>query len=422
MSDSASTTTAGTPLPPPRHARRVRHVALIVEAAVAPRRQMLRGVAQYIQEHEPWAVYLKPAGVEKALADWLSHWNGDGIIAAVHEQDGPPLQRRGLPVVDVAGAVRLPEVPLVHANDQSIGRAGAEHLLERAFRHFGFLEYGSLYWSLARREGFEAAVRARGFDCRVFTVQQPAGTGGPFSFEQQQTALAAWIESLPRPVGVMTSTDLMGQQFLEACLRAGASVPEEVAVVGADNDEPICRVAWPALSSVIINDEQRGYQAAALLDRMMNGEPPPRQPIYIEPMGVACRASTDVLAIDDQQIAKALRFIRDHACEGIDVPDVVRQVPLSRSVLERRFRTLLGKTVNEEIVRLRINKAIELLSGTPLELKVIAHRCGFGSQSYMTAVFRSKLGVTPGSYRKPSPGKSPATATNGASGAADASL
>jgi LacI family transcriptional regulator len=193
----------------------------------------------------------------------------------------------------------------------------------------------------------------------------------------------------------------MGQQFLEACLRAGVSVPEQIAVIGADNDAPICHIAWPALSSVMINDKQRGYQAAAVLDDMIAGRVVPRDPIYIEPAGVARRASTDILAIDDEFIARALRFIRDHAADGIDVPEVVRQVPLSRSVLERRFRNLLGRTVNEEIVRLRLNKAIEMLSSTTLELKAIADRCGFRSQAYMTAVFRRKLGLTPGSYRKP---------------------
>jgi len=385
--------------------RRVRHVALIVEAVIAPRRQMLRGVAQYIQEHEPWALYLKPAEVKKALADWLKHWRGDGIIAAIHETDTQLLTQRGLPLVDVAGAASLPNIPLVHANDFSIGRLGAEHLLERAFRHFAFLEYKDTYWSVRRRDGFLAAVRERGHDCLIYSQGQPAGTGGPQSYEQQQSALVEWIQQIPKPIGVMTSTDLMGQQFLEACLRAGVSVPEQIAVVGADNDEPICRVSWPALSSVIINDELRGYQAAAVLDAMMRGEAPSSEPIYIEPGGVMCRASTDILAIDDHLIAQALKFIRDHACEGIDVSDVVRHVPLSRSVLERRFRNLLGKTLNEEIVRLRLNHAIELLSSTPLELKVIADRCGFGSQSYMTAVFRAKLGVTPGSYRKPGTGK-----------------
>jgi LacI family transcriptional regulator len=197
----------------------------------------------------------------------------------------------------------------------------------------------------------------------------------------------------------MTSTDLIGQQFLEACQRAAVVVPEQVAVVGADNDELICNICFPPLSSVMINDEQRGYQAAAVLDQLMSGGEPPHETVYVEPLGVASRASTDILAIDDQTLAAALRFVRDHACEGISVEDVVRAVPLSRSVLERRFRKTVGRSVNDEIVRVRLNRAVELLSATQLELKAIARKAGFGSPSYMGAVFREKLGCTPGSYR-----------------------
>jgi LacI family transcriptional regulator len=191
----------------------------------------------------------------------------------------------------------------------------------------------------------------------------------------------------------------MGQQFLEACQRAGVSVPEQVAVIGADNDELICSLCFPPLSSVIINDAQRGYQAAAVLDQLMVGKPAPREPVYIEPSGVVSRASSDILAIDDELLAAALRFVRDRACDGIGVDDVVRAVPLSRSVLERRFRKGVGRTINDEIVRVRVNRAVELLSATELELKEIAQKAGFGSPSYMGAVFREKLGRTPGSYR-----------------------
>ena len=226
------------------------------------------------------------------------------------------------------------------------------------------------------------------------------GSGGPGQWKQQQRALAEWLQGLPKPVGVMATNDLMGQQILEACNRLPLEVPDQVAVVGADNDEPICRIAWPPLSSVIINDQQRGYQAAAVLDRMMSGERPPTEPVYIEPVGVATRASTDIMAIEEAAIVKALRFIREHAHERISVDDVVDQVPLSRSVLERRFRKVVGRSVNNEIVRLRLNKAIELLSETNLEPKSIARRVGFGSQSYMNTVFEKKLGRTPGSYRR----------------------
>jgi LacI family transcriptional regulator len=388
---------------PPRTATALKHVALIVESAVAPRRSMLNGVARYIKEHEPWAVYLKPYGVEKNLEHWLTAWDGDGIIAAVSDPKTSLVMRRGLPVVDVVGVLRHERVPLVHTDDRSVGRLGAEHLMERGFKHFGFCEYEgeTAFWSAHRREGFSAALHEKSLTCNVYTLPLPGpGTGGPETYESQQRRLAAWFRSLPKPIGVMATNDLLGQQLLEACQRLSINVPEEVAVVGADNDEPICRIAYPPLSSVIINDHQRGYEAAALLDRMMRGEHPPKDPIYVQPAGVVARASTDILAIDDAAVLRALRYLRERATEEIGVDDVVKAVPVSRSVLERRFRKVVGRTINNEIVRLRINKAIELLTQTELEIKVIAHKAGFGSQSYMNAVFQSKVGKTPGSYRR----------------------
>ena len=335
------------------------------------------------------------------MPNWLMNWQGDGIIAAVKDRASDIIAQHGVPVVDVVGMLRHENVPLVHTNDRAVGRLGAEHLLERGLSNFGFCEYIGEFWSEARRDGFREALRAKGLDCAVYSMPTPGpGMGGPESYEQQQRALAAWLGELVKPVGVMTSTDLMGQQLLEACQRLRIKVPEEVAVVGADNDEPICRISLPPLSSVIINDHQRGYEAAALLDRMMSGEPPPREPLYVEPVGVHTRASTDIMAIDDAAIVKALRFLRDNACDRINVDDVVREVPLSRSVLERRFRKIVGRSINAEIVRLRINRAIELLTETELELKVVARRAGFGTQSYMNAVFKERLGKTPGSFRK----------------------
>jgi LacI family transcriptional regulator len=380
--------------------RGIRRVALILESQHAPRRRMLSGVARYIHEHEPWAIYLKPAGVEKSLPAWLREWHGDGIIAAVFDPETEVVTDFGIPVVDVVGVLRRANVPLVHTNDQAVGRLGAEHLLDRGFRNFGFIEYPEQFWSVERRKGFQRVVETNSLGCDVYQLPWPRpGSGGPGGWEQQQKGLVDWIQRLPKPVGVMTSTDLLGQQFLEACLRAGVIVPEQVAVIGADNDEPICQVSFPPLSSVIINDDQRGYQAAALLDRLIHGEPPPSEPIYIEPAGVVGRASTDILAVEDESIVRAVRFVRDHACDGISVEDVVRQVPLSRSVLERKFRKAVRRSINNEIVRVRLNRAVQLLCETGLELKVIAQKAGFLSTSYMSAVFRDKLGRTPGSYR-----------------------
>ncbi|MGC4031520.1 MAG: DNA-binding transcriptional regulator [Tepidisphaeraceae bacterium] len=386
--------------------RQPRRVALIVESSATPRRRMLAGVARYMHEHEPWALYLKPFGVEKSLTKWLTEWKGDGIIAAIADPDIEAWSRVSIPVVDVVGVLSKSGMPLVRTNDRAVGRLGAEHLLERGYRTFAFIEYSEHGWSTTRRAGFQEALSQSGYECTVHVMAYPyAGTGGPEQWEQQQQTLAEWINQLPKPIGVMCSTDLMGQQFLEACLRVGAVVPEEIAVVAADNDEQICQICCPPLSSVIINDEQRGYMAASMLNKMMDGEAPPKETIWVEPAGVFSRASTDILAVDDIAIVTALRLIRDHACDGLAVDDVVRKVFLSRSVLERRFRKAVGRPINSEIIRVRLNRAVQLLCETRLELKVIALKAGFGSTSYMTAVFRDKLGRTPGSYRGVSRGR-----------------
>ena len=406
--------------------RRAKRVALIIESNVAPRRGMLAGVARYMQEHGPWDIYLKPYGVDKSLGEWMRNWDGDGIIAAVSPTDSFPrlhapdafgvataatrmtpamrtsetqqAYQARLPIVDLVGG--LPGAPLVHTNDRSVGRLGAEHLFERGYRNFAFVGH-QLPWAIARQRGFAERICEAAWSSEKIHTFAIATTiaAGPSGWEQQQTELVAWSQSLPKPIGVMTSTDLVGQQFLEACSRAGVAVPEQVAVIGADNDELICAVANPPLSSVIINDPQRGYAAAALLDKLMQGKPPPREPVWVEPAGVVGRASTEILAIADQDVALALQFIRKHASDRIRVTDVVERVPLSRSMLERRFRKAAGRTINEEIVRVRLNRAIELLCATPLELKLIARRAGFRSASYMGVVFRTKVGRTPSSYR-----------------------
>lgn len=358
---------------------------------------MLAGVARYMREHEPWDIYLKPYGVEHSFSEWVGNWSGHGIIVAVWTPGITCLPRPGIPVVDMIGV--LPGAPLVHTNDASVGRLGADHLLERGYRNFAFVGY-DVSWSAARCRGFKDRICAITGSCEVHEFVIIKGkASGPAWWEQQQTRLAGWVRSLPTPIGVMTCTDLLGQQFLEACSRAGVAVPEQVAVIGADNDELICEVANPPLSSVIINDAQRGYEAASLLDKLMAGQAAPERPVYVEPAGVVARASTDTLAIADKDVVAAMQFIRNHACDGIGVADVVEQVPLSRRLLERRFRRYLGRSIYDEIVRFRLNRAVELLCTTELELKAIAPRAGFKSASYMGAVFRARLGHSPGSYR-----------------------
>jgi LacI family transcriptional regulator len=213
--------------------------------------------------------------------------------------------------------------------------------------------------------------------------------------------VARWIQSLPKPVGMMTCNDMRGQQVLDACRALRVMVPEEVAVVGVDNDEVVCTLSEPPLSSVVPDTERIGYEASVLLAQMMaGGGPLAGSKVFIEPTGIITRRSTEVLAMEDRQIAAVARFIREHACEGIDVSDVLRVAPLSRSTLDRRFIQIMGHSPKDEILRVRLNRAKQLLAETDFSQALIAEKVGFEHVEYLSRIFKKRVGKTPSEYRR----------------------
>jgi LacI family transcriptional regulator len=229
-------------------------------------------------------------------------------------------------------------------------------------------------------------------------VFRPEVAAGDVAAEARE--LARWLKELPKPVGIMACYDIRGQQVLDACRGAGLAVPDEVAVIGVDNDTLLCELASPPLSSVIPNAHRAGYEAAALLDKLMEGKRVPATARLIAPLGIAERQSTDVLAVDDRNVARAVQFIREHACEGINVSDVLRVVPLSRRVLEQRFQRLLGCTPREEILHVRLARVKQLLGETELPLYLVAERTGFEHVEYLSVVFKRETGRTPSAWRQ----------------------
>lgn len=375
------------------------HVALLVETSLASGRDILRGIARYVRDHTPWSLYHEPRSLEDALPPWFQDWDGDGIIARVQTPAmARSIAKTGIPTVDVLGVVPDCKFPLVHVDDREIARRAAEHLVERGFRHFAFFGIDRENWSTARGDAFREFLADQGFDTATFQVprHEPAGE----SWETQQDTLASWIGTLAKPVGVMVCSDQRGLQFLDACRRAGVTVPDEVAVIGVDNDEPLCDVSNPPLTSIWPGHVQVGYQAAALLQELMRGRSAPKKSILVPPREIITRRSTEVLAVDDRAVAAALRIVREHACDRIRVDDIATQVGVSRSVLQRRFRTVLGRTLHEELVNQRIKRAQQLLIDSDLPLLDVAERAGFEHQEYMGAVFKSRMGITPAQFRK----------------------
>lgn len=377
--------------------RRAR-VALIVETSLASGREVLQGITRYIREHRTWSVFYEPRSLAESVPGWLRKWDGDGIIARVSSpQIAQALLQTGIPVVDVLGMAPEARLPLVHLDDSAVAGVAAASFLEHNLRHFGFCGIGGANWSDRRGEAFAKTVRDAGHDCAFFRMHAPLHEH--WSWEREQDELAAWLGGLPKPAGVMVCSDQRGEHVIEACRRAGIAVPDEVAVIGVDNDAILCDLCDPPLSSVDTALDRVGYAAAELLDALMEGRPAPRQPLLFGPRALVVRASSDALSVSDADIVAALRFIREHACDPVDVSDVVRHVTLSRSTLQRRFRELLGRSVHDEILRMRLLRAQELLAETDLPLAQIAERAGFRHSEYLSAVFKQRLGLTPGSYR-----------------------
>jgi LacI family transcriptional regulator len=290
-------------------------------------------------------------------------------------------------------------LPGVGIDNQAVVRLAFEHLATCGFKHFGFCgpPQRRNAWMDLRRELFRRMVHDAGLACHDFETMQG---GASNVWEDEQELIATWILKLPKPIGIMASNDDRGQQVLDACRRVNVLVPEDVAVIGVDNDEILCNLSSPPLSSVDINTQQVGYEAAALLERMMAGRSAPERPLLLSPHGVVARESTDVLATEDRELAAAIRHIREHACEGLRLKDAAKWTPLSRRELERRMRKLIGRSPKEEITRVRLERAKLLLTETNLAAAVIAEKCGFEEPKYFSQVFHAKVGLPPGAYRR----------------------
>ncbi len=374
-------------------------VGLIVETAFSPGRKVLRGIARYAREHGGWAIYHEPRGPDEFLPAMLRQWRCDGIIARVRSKRlGRLLLKSGVPVVDVLEGKSDHDLPPVLVDNRSIATLAAEHLLQRGFKQFGYVGVRAVSWSVERRDIFVQAVEQSGSRCRVHHVMPQSRDFS--AWENERNRLARWVAGLPRPVGIMVADDLHAQNVLAACNRVGIMVPEEIAVIGVDNDETVCAVCDPPLSTVDPGHLKVGYAAAELLDSLLKGDDHPQSPLVIKPVGVMTRQSTDVLAIEDPDVAMAVRFIHEEVLRPIHVDQVADYVALSRSALQRRFQEHLGRSVYGEIMRVRIGRVCEMLAETDMSIGTIAKKTGFRHQAHMGAVFREKMGFSPGEYRK----------------------
>jgi LacI family transcriptional regulator len=374
-------------------------VALLIESSNAYARGLLRGISAYVREHESWSVFLPEYERGRKPPKWFHRWKGHGVIARIENQQiASCITALEVPVIDVSAARAVANIPWVETDDAAVARMGFSHLRERGFWQLGFCGAPQFNWSNWRCEHFCQLAKQ---DQRPCFVYQSLSVGDkPVSWIQEMRHLCRWIRSLPKPIGIMACYDFKAQQLLDACREEGIAVPEEVAVIGVDNDELVCDLCEPRLSSVILDPFRTGYTAAQLLDRLMAGGARDANAHLIPPLGVETRQSSDTFAVEDKLVAAALQFIRQHARDGITVDEVARAVKVSRRVLDSRFMTLLGRTPHAEIVRVRIDRVKQLLIETDLPLTLVADRAGFNYVEYMSVAFKRAAGVSPGEYRQ----------------------
>lgn len=375
---------------------RLPSVAILVDTSRSYGRDIVRGIRRYVAEHGPWSLYLEPRDLRSSFPDWLKNWRGDGILSrTVDEKMIRQLKATKLPVVELRTTVLKHPFPFVGMDNSVIGARVAAHFRTLGFQHFACVQDASENFFLERRDTFIQAVNEAGFDCPVFQSKRS-------NWEQHQRELSNWLRDLPKPAGVFAVNDQMGFWVLDAARRAGLAVPEELAVVGAENDNMLCETASPPLSSVRLRGQAVGYAAAQLLDEWMTKKriPKPGERHLHVPGDIVTRQSSDIVAVEDPRIAAALRFIRQNATAQIDVARVARECALSRSVLERRMKSLIGRSPGEEIARLRFAAVEKLLLQTDLTLDAIAAKCGFTHPQYMAEAFRKRTGMTPGTFRR----------------------
>ena len=381
-------------------------VALLVETSRGYGRGLLRGIMKYSRLHGPWQFHLTPGDFEQ-IVPRIKDWRGDGIIARViNKNTANLLLKTGLPLVvldlpeDVAVTFQQKGVSFVEIVSDSEGatQMATTHLLEKQFRHFAFVGYHGQVWSDKRENVFIARMTKEGHDVHLYRM--PMRQGIPLRWEKEEPILAKWLQTLPKPIGLMACNDQRGREVLDACNLAEIAVPEEISVIGVDNDELLCGLSFPPLSSVALNAVQGGYLAAMALHEMIRNVPLTNKKIIVPPLHVVERRSTEAFAIDDPDVATALQFIHTQTPTELTIDNVVGSTCASRRILEIRFRKLLGSTILQEIQKVRLERVKRILLETDYSIDRIAEIVGFATGSYLVQFFRGEMGITPSKFRR----------------------
>lgn len=375
-------------------------VGILVDYLSHYGRNIILGVGRYLRTQERWALRGEPRRVVPPIGN-LKNWRGNGVIAQIWDDERcermMELHARGIHVVDVGGVIPGLQLPQVTPDDYAIGELAADYFITRGFRRLGFSGPAGHAASDQRLAGFQKRAAKAGAAVSIFEPKRLHRYAG--GLEADVSELGRWIGDMQKPAGILGWHDGRARQIAEACYQVGIRIPEEIAIVGVDDDEINCELGNPPLSSVAVAIEQVGYQAAAMLADLMAGRKGP-QKIQVPPIGVVTRRSSDSLAIEDPDVVEAMRVIREHANKPLTVKQLLQVVPISRRYMERQFKSHVGHSPRQEIERVHLERAKRLLSETNWPLPRVASESGYSSYEHFTHVFRRVVGSSPGAYRR----------------------
>ncbi len=381
--------------------KKTSEIILLINTSRKSGSGLVRGIAKYSHAYGPWIFhkqppfYLTSERSRNKFIKNLKNLNADGIIL-LEETRLDEIKKLGLPTIaSLVTNKNVPGIVRMLSDDHKVGRMAAEHFLERGFKRFGFAGYPDLFWSEQRKEGFLNSLKKEGYSASVY---EPDSKN--MSWEKERSDISRWIKGLEKPAGILTCNDDRGEQILEICRKEDTNVPEEVSVIGVDNDSLICDLAHPPLSSIGLDFEKAGFESAAILDEMIKGKKPSKEIITVEPTFAVTRQSTDILAIEDEEVVRALKYIKDSPKKPIQVSDVVEELAISRRALEMRFKKSLNRTINQEIRRHRTIMIAKKLIDTDKTITKIAFEMEFNNVAHMARFFRQNMGLSPMEYRK----------------------
>lgn len=380
--------------------KRAKEIALAFPRG-AHQEVFITGVLRYSLEHScNWSYITSPESLAMSVLD-LKGWRGDGIIAALNTpSEAACVKHFNAPVVNISGTLAKTPVPRVSLDNGMVGRLAAEHLIERGFETFAYFGLRDVSYSAVRQHAFDGRLRDSG-GRSVALLMPPTYRAKGLQWRDQQRKLVKWLSSLPKPVGLFAVTDYRARQVLDACRQMGLRVPQEVAVIGVDNEEVICVHVQPQLSSVIRDNQQEGYRAAALLDQLIRGRKVDSMEEMIPPLGVVARESTETVAFKDPRLCEAIEYLNKHIDDPIGVQELASHVGVSRRWMEYAFRDALKESPYQYIRHRRLKLAQHLLeTESAAKIYQVAERTGFSSAKQLSMSFCQEFGQSPREYQR----------------------